>query len=46
MFSLAKILCVALICASPAFSQETAPQEVILGPETNLPMPRFVSLKS
>lgn len=52
MFSLAKTLCVALLCASPALAQEAVDvtadtqSEVVLGPETNLPMPRFVSLKS
>lgn len=46
MFSLAKILCVALVCASPALAQDVAPKDVVLGPETNLPIPRYVSLKS
>lgn len=52
MFSLAKILCVALLCASPALAQETvegttaAKNNVVYGPETNLPVPRYVSLKS
>jgi len=36
---LVKICCLALLCASPASAQG-------LGPETNLPMPRFVSLKA
>jgi len=36
---LIKIGCLALICANSAAAQE-------LGPETNLPLPRFVSLKA
>lgn len=52
MFSLAKTLAVALLCASPALAQQTAQAAVDtqtapdIGPETNLPMPRYVSLKS
>lgn len=52
MFSLVKTLCVALLCASPALAQDTVEisaavtSDVVLGPETNLPMPRYVSLKS
>ena len=51
MFSWAKILCVAVLCAGAANAQETneAPADatdVVLGPETNLPMPRYVSLKA
>ena len=44
MFSLAKWVCVALLCASTAIGQEI--NAATLGPETNLPMPRFVSLKA
>ena len=51
MFSWAKTLCVAVLCAGAANAQETneAPADatdVVLGPETNLPMPRYVSLKA
>ena len=51
MFSWAKILCTAALCAGAANAQETtkAPTDtidVVLGPETNLPMPRYVSLKA
>lgn len=44
MFSLAKWVCIGLLCASTAIGQQAA--QVTLGPETNLPMPRFVSLKA
>lgn len=51
MFSWAKILCVALLCAGTANAQETVDVAVedagvTLGPETNLPIPRYVSLKA
>lgn len=51
MFSWAKILCVAVLCAGAANAQETTEAtadatDVVLGPETNLPMPRYVSLKA
>lgn len=39
IFGLIKIGCLVLLCASPALAQD-------VGPETNLPMPRFVSLKA
>jgi SH3-like domain-containing protein len=39
IFGLIKIGCLAIICASAANAQE-------VGPETNLAMPRFVSLKA
>ncbi len=44
MFSLAKWVCMALLCASTAIGQDATPAS--MGPETNLPMPRFVSLKA
>ncbi len=48
MFSFAKVLCFALVCAAPLAAQETGAPAVppALGPETNLPLPRFVSLKA
>lgn len=52
MFSLVKWVCMAVLCASTAIGQEVSQAAIapantsVLGPETNLPMPRFVSLKA
>ncbi|MFT4743968.1 MAG: SH3-like domain-containing protein [Yoonia sp.] len=47
IFGLIKIGCLALFCANAAYGDETsAVYDGELGPETNLPMPRFVSLKA
>ncbi|MDG1863129.1 MAG: SH3 domain-containing protein [Yoonia sp.] len=51
MFSWAKIICAAVLFASPALAQEASPDTAAasatsIGPETNLPLPRFVSLKA
>ncbi len=46
MFSLVKWVCAIVLCASMASSQENDAPAAALGPETNLPMPRFVSLKA
>ena len=46
-FGLLKIGCLALFCANAAYADETSLAYAgALGPETNLPMPRFVSLKA
>ena len=40
------VIAVALVTGGQALAQETAPSDPSRGPVTNLPLPRFVSLKS